>query len=63
MTKSEWNKSFKGTRVTMKTWKPVDVILNGTIVRSNSNHSQVLVKWDETDNEIWYGRLGIELIK
>jgi hypothetical protein len=63
--KDKWN-SWPGTRVINKTWKPVDgkpvdVVLHGTVVRSNSNGSQVLVKFDDNNNfESWYGRLGIE---
>jgi len=68
MTKKQWKdkwNSWPGTRVTHKTWKivdtkPVDVILHGVVVKSNSNGSQVLVKWDDSDYESWYGRLGIE---
>jgi len=66
MTKKQWLNLKIGDSVTHKTWKPVDgkpvdVILSGNIIRSNSNHSQVLVKWNDAGFESWYGRLGIEL--
>jgi hypothetical protein len=60
MTKSQWQSLRIGTRVTMTLDNKV---YNGTIVRNNSNWSQVLVRWDDTLTEIWYGRLGIELLK
>ena len=68
MTKSEWRNIKVGSKVVHKTWtiiegKPVDIILSGSVIRINSNRSQVLVKWDSTDNEIWYGRLGLEINK
>lgn len=67
MTKANWYNLWKGDRVETKTWKPVDgkpvdVILKGTVIRLNSNRSQALVKWDDSESEIWYGRLGLELI-
>lgn len=67
MNKVDWYNLWKGDRVEMKTWKPVDgkpvdIVLIGTVIRLNSNRSQALVKWDNSDSEIWYGRLGIELI-
>jgi len=67
MNKVDWYNLHDGDRVEMKTWKPVDgkpvdIILTGTIVKQNANCSQVLVKWDDSDSKIWYGRLGIELI-
>ena len=68
MTKKEWGSITIGTEVSHKTWqpvdgKPVDVILEGRVVKINSNVSQVLVKWNDKGFESWYGRLGIELIK
>lgn len=36
--------------------------ITGTIKRINSNRSQALVEWDESKNEIWYGRTGIDLL-
>ena len=69
MTKGQWNNIRVGTRVWMNhnglEWvdgkcqiKPQ--ILTGTIVRINSNGSQALVDWG--DNQIWYGRLSLELV-
>ncbi|MFA6570775.1 MAG: hypothetical protein WCT77_06005 [Bacteroidota bacterium] len=59
MTKKQWGNVWVGSRVTMmldqKTYK-------GIVIRVNSNFSQVLVRWDEDNAEIWYGRLGIELL-
>ncbi len=60
MTKNQWRNLIVGSRVTMQINNKV---YNGTIVRKNSNWSQVLVKWDDTGNEIWYGRLGIEILE
>lgn len=70
MTKGQW----KTLRIGSKVWKEHNhldftdggciantIILNGVIKRINSNFSQVLVKWDDSDFENWYGRLGIEL--
>ena len=71
MTKKEWTTVRQGTKVYKKhtdlKWDEdgvcvtVEKYLTGIVKRTNSNHSQVLVDWG--DNEIWYGRLGIELIK
>lgn len=71
MTKKEWSSIRIGTAVYKKhtdlKWDEAgectsfEHILVGVIKRINSNHSQVLVDWG--DNEIWYGRLGIELVK
>lgn len=73
MTKKQWSSIRIGTKV----WKQhtdlkwvgqgvrslitQTVYLTGVVKRINSNHSQVLVDWG--DNEIWYGRLGIELVE
>lgn len=71
MTKAQWRKLIPGARVT-KTLpdidrtqgKPVFVnkVFNGTVIRANSNWSQVLVHWDDSRSELWYGRLGIEIL-
>jgi hypothetical protein len=60
MTKNQWRNLRVGARVTMKI---TNKVYNGTIIRINSNWSQVLVKWDGTKDEIWYGRLGIEILE
>lgn len=60
MTKKEWTCFGKGQRVTMQR-DGKDYF--GTVIRINTNWSQVLVRWDETLTEIWYGRLGLELVK
>jgi len=70
MTKKEWSSLRTGTRVYKKhtdlKWDEngkctsFERYLTGVVKRTNSNHSQALVDWG--DNEIWYGRLGIELI-
>ena len=66
MTKKEWLYLRPNMEVIHKTWKPVDgkpvdVILEGTVVRMNSNHSQALVKFNDEGFESWYGRLGLEM--
>lgn len=66
MTKGQWFKLKAGDKVVYKTWKPVDgkpfdVVLNGTVVRMNSNHSQAFVKFGNDGFESWYGRLTLEL--
>ena len=71
MTKSEWSKVFAGTKVYKKhtdlKWDENGVCtsferyLTGVVKRTNSNHSQALVDWGD-NFEIWYGRLGIEVI-
>ena len=71
MTKPQW----RNLRIGQKVWKEhldlkwIDgkcvsekVCLYGVTKKFNANCSQVLVKWDNTDNEIWYGRLGIEIV-
>ena len=68
MTKKEWLHLRPNMEVIHKTWKPVDgkpvdVILEGIVVRMNSNHSQALVKFNNEGFESWYGRLGLELKK
>lgn len=68
MTKKEWLHLRPNMEVIYKTWKPVDgkpvdVILEGTVVRMNSNHSQALVKFNDEGFESWYGRLGLEMKK
>ena len=68
MTKKEWLYLRPTVVVIHKTWKPVDgkpvdVILEGIVVRMNSNHSQALVKFNNEGFESWYGRLGLELKK
>lgn len=60
MTKKEWSNIWKDLRVTMTR---DGKIYTGTVIRVNSNFSQALVRWDETNSEIWYGRLGIEVLK
>lgn len=67
MTKGQWQNLKLGARV--KTELPNlygdgKVLYKGTVIRANSNWSQVLVRWDgdEAGNEIWYGRLGLELL-
>lgn len=60
MTKNQWRNLIVGSRVTMKI---TNKVYNGTVIRNNSNWSQVLVKWDDTKDEIWYGRLGIEILE
>lgn len=65
MTKKEWSNLRTGARVCMF-WPQGDgsnKLYTGTVVRFNSNASQVLVKWDGSDGVQWYGRLGIDLIK
>ena len=68
MTKREWTDLRTGQRVYKKlnAINPVTrimelVVYSGTTVHFNSNASQVLVKWDNTEHEIWYGRLGLDL--
>ena len=71
MTKKEWHSIRIGTMVWKKhndikweeggSYYTKEVYLTGVVKRINSNFSQVLVDWG--DNEIWYGRLGIELVK
>ena len=68
MTKKEWLNLRTKSEVTYKTWrliddKSVDIILEGAVVRMNSNHSQALVKWNNDSFENWYGRLGLEINK
>jgi len=66
MTKKEWSNITEGCRVTMQRYDHrvnADITYTGTVKRLNSNYSQALVKWDNTGSEIWYGRLGIEMIK
>jgi len=69
MTKKQWNNITVGTKVWMKhnglEWVdgkclPKTVYLIGVIKRINSNGSQALVDWG--NNEIWYGRLSLELM-
>jgi len=69
MTKKQWDSVYVGTKVWMKhntienvngDVKTKEIYLTGIVKRVNSNRSQVLVDWG--DNEIWYGRLGIELV-
>lgn len=71
MTKPQWNTIQPGTtRVQMKSWeidrtvnppKPKDILLTGTVIRINSNWSQVLVHWDR-GTEVWHGRTQLELL-
>jgi len=70
MTKKEWYSVNVGTKVWMKhntiEWvdnvaKTKEVHLTGVVKRLNSNHSQVLIDWGDSEN--WYGRLGIELVE
>lgn len=49
MNKVDWYNLWKGDRVEMKTWKPVDgkpvdVIYTGTVVRLNSNQYLSTIK-------------------
>jgi glutamine cyclotransferase len=69
MTKKQWQNITVGTKVWMKhnglEWVdgkclPKTVYLTGVIKRINSNRSQALVDWG--DNEIWHGRLSLELM-
>ncbi len=65
MTKGQWRNLRIGANVTTtypdltNIEKRIDY--HGTVIRANSNGSQVLVRWDNTKTERWYGRLGIEL--
>lgn len=69
MTRKQWYGITEGTRVWMKhndlQWvngKCVSktVYLTGVIKRINSNGTQALVDWG--DSQMWYGRLSLELI-
>jgi len=59
MTKTQWRSLRIGTKVTMTRDGKIYI---GEIIRTNSNGSQMLVRWDGSLTEIWYGRLGIELL-
>jgi hypothetical protein len=66
MTKKQWNLLRPGDRV-KQGLEPnatktalVKVTWFATVTRFNSNGSQCLIKYD-SGNEIWKGRLGIEL--
>ncbi len=71
MTKKQWQSIKPGSRVWMKhtdlerqmdgNLMPKEIILRGEIIRVNSNHSQVIVKWDDKEPLMWYGRLSLEL--
>ena len=66
MTKKEWQSVCEGTKVTMTIYDHryrSEVRYIGYIKRMNSNYSQALVKWDNSGSEIWYGRLGLELVQ
>ena len=66
MTKKEWFNLKEGDKVEMTLYDHrirQNVLYKGYVKRSNSNHSQVLIKWSNSDSEHWYGRLGIELTK
>ena len=72
MTKKEWYSLVVGSKVWKKhndlEWTDgkcvsKEVYLYGSVIRLNSNRSQVLVIWDGRDSDgTWYGRLGIELV-
>lgn len=69
MTKKEWRNLKPGIRVSMtlsaiaETRAIYNKVYTGTIVKANSNWSQVFVKWDDEETGMWYGRLGIEILK
>ena len=71
MTKKEWLNIKIGTKVKTDLSAVIKgnngnelrkVTLYGKIVQINSNGSQVKVRWED-GIEIWYGRLGLELVK
>jgi hypothetical protein len=62
MTKKEWSSIRIGTKVCHNTFTihGKEIYFLGTVVRFNSNGSQVLVEFNDGTNN-WYGRLGLEL--
>ena len=68
MTKKEWNNLQVGARV-KKEWPDIKNgkfemnTLYGTVKRFNMNGSQCTVTWGDSIQEIWEGRLGIEIVK
>jgi hypothetical protein len=68
MTKKQWNNITIGTEVKTELCvingdKKIVSEITGKIVRINSNHSQVLISFNDDKFERWYGRLSIELVK
>lgn len=67
MTKVQWGKLRKGDKVKTEAHRynkdgtMYIELIHGSVIRMNSNGSQALVRWDKSGNEIWYGRLGIEM--
>ncbi len=70
MTKTDYRKLIIGSRVRVETNdvdhtepepKIVPITLTGTVIRFSAGMgNQVLIRFDETWNESWYGRTGIE---